>query len=79
MLWQDVLLMIGGFGFSVALWPAVKAKEKPPILTSAVTGSILASFCVAYATLGLWLAFGSIVINSSMWFVLMTQRLKRRK
>lgn len=74
MIWQDVLIMIGGFGFSIALIPALKAKDKPPRSTCLVTGGILASFCLAYSTLGLWLAFSATIICSSLWFILFFQR-----
>lgn len=74
MIWQDILLMIGGFGFSVALFPAVRAREKPPRSTCLLTGTILASFTIAYATLGLWLAFVATLVTSTMWFILLCQK-----
>lgn len=79
MIWQDVLLMLGGFGFSLALIPAVKAREKPPVATSLTTGGILATFCIAYATLGLWLAFGATAITSAMWLTLLVQKIQNEQ
>lgn len=74
MIWQDILLMLGGFGFVIALIPAVTSKSKPPRSTCLVTGGILYLFCAAYATLGLWLAFSATMITASMWATLLFQR-----
>ena len=78
MIWQDLVLMLGGFGFSIALIPAVKAREKPPRSSCLMTGSILGIFAVIYATLGLWLAFSSTIITAGMWFALLLQQTKLR-
>ena len=76
--WQDVVLMVGGLGFSIALVPAVRHKEKPPIATSLTTFLILALFSVAYATLGLWLACLSSVFTCLMWLILLVQKVRVR-
>jgi len=76
--WQDLVFTVGSFIFFVALLPAAKAKEKTPISTSLVTGSVLASFCFAYATLGLWLAAVTTIITALMWCTLAIQKLMRR-
>lgn len=73
--WEDKLLMIGGFGFSIALFLNVLQGPPPPISTCLMTGLILASFCVAYASLGLRLAFWSTVLTCILWFTLLIQRL----
>jgi len=77
-MWQDVVLMLGGFGFVVALLPAVRSSKKPPISTSLSTGLILTSFCVVYGSLGLWLAFIATGMTATMWFILAIQVSKRR-
>ena len=74
MIWQDVILMVGGFGFALALIPAVRAKNKPPRLTCLATGCLLLAFVVCYATLGLWLAAQSGALTALLWFVLLLQR-----
>lgn len=74
--WQDFLFMTGGVVFCLALIPALRAKHKPPICTSFMTGTVLYSFGIAYATLGLWLGFVAIVVNASMWYALMMQEIK---
>ena len=70
MIWQDILLMIGGFGFSIALFPSIIHKTKMPIATPLVTAIILSSYLLAYATLDLWLAFISGCLTSAMWWYL---------
>lgn len=70
MIWQDVLLMMGGFGFSIALFPSVRKRVRMPWVTPLVTGGILTSFLIAYSTLGLWLAFGSTILVAGMWWYL---------
>lgn len=76
-MWQDYVLMAGGFLFAVALYPAVKGKEKPPKSTSLLTGSVLLVFSIVYATLGLWLAFASTIITTTMWYILLGQVSRR--
>ena len=76
--WQDLVLMLGGFGFSVALIPMVRQHEKPPISASLPTVLILIAFGAAYATLGLWLAFLSGLFTCTMWLILLIQKLRRK-
>jgi len=47
MIWQDILMMIGGFGFALALIPSVIGKDKPEKSSCAITGGILTSYVVA--------------------------------
>lgn len=67
--------MVGSFGFSIALLPAVRADKKPPKLTCGMTGSILVLFCTAYSTLGLWAAFSVTLLTCTLWFILLVQQL----
>ena len=74
MIWQDIVLSIGGFLFSVALLPAIKAKEKPPRSSCLLTASILTVYCAVYASLSLWLAFFSGLLTAACWWTLLVQR-----
>lgn len=78
MIWQDIILMLGGFGFVIALVPAVRNREKPPVSTSLMTGSILVIFVICYAALDLWLAFVATITTAVMWLCLATQVLLRK-
>lgn len=73
-IWQDAVLMVTGFLFSVALIPTIKAKEKPAKLTCLLTAACLAINSVCLATLGLWLAFISVVLSDMVWWVLLFQK-----
>jgi hypothetical protein len=77
MVWQDILIAVGGFGFSIALLPSVLGKAKPAKPTCLVTGAILASYVPALVTLGLWLSAGATLISTTMWFILFFQRRER--
>lgn len=76
-IWQDIIFSIGGFIFSIALIPTIRAKEKPAVSSSAMTGSILAIYLICYATLHLWLAFISGILTTICWFILMIQAIKK--
>ncbi len=80
MLWQDYVLTIGSLVFSVALVPAVMAKEKPPLSTSVPTFFFLYLFAFVYATLSLWLSAGSALLTGSLWLTLAIQKyIQQRK
>ncbi len=79
MIWQDVLIMIGGFGFAIALIPAVWGRAKPPKSTCLLTATILTSYIIAFATLGLWLAAISTSLTAMMWWILLIQKREPQK
>lgn len=78
MIWQMMLMnlvfMIGGFLFVVALCPSVTSKDKPAWKTSALTGGVLVCYAVVQAMNGLWLAFLATFLTSLMWWVLFFQK-----
>jgi len=78
MRWQDIIMMIGGFIFAVALVPSVRSKDKPALSSSLTTGTVLLVFCVCYATLDLWLAFSSTILTVIMWYILAYQKMKSK-
>lgn len=75
--WQDVVLGVGQALFVVALIPTILGKEKPALLTSLMTGSVLAVFTFVFFTLGLWLGMVSSFLTSLSWFILAVQKLKK--
>ena len=79
MIWQDILMAIGGVGFSLALIPSVIGEHKPEKSTCAITGGILTSYVVAMATLGLFFSSIAIGITATMWWVLLYQQVRGRK
>ena len=74
MSWQDGLLFIGSIVLGLSLWPSIRGKDKPALKTSFVQTAILASYGIAYVTLGLWGAAAGIAINTLGWLVLLVQK-----
>jgi len=72
-------MMIGGFGFAIALIPSVIGENKPEKSSCAITGGILTSYVVAMATLGLILSAIATGITAAMWWVLLFQQVKGTK
>lgn len=71
MIWQDIVLSIGSFIFTIVLVPQLidcmhggYMNYKSAILTATVLGI----FCIVYATLGMWLA--AIPHTVSIWFAI---------
>jgi uncharacterized membrane protein len=79
MLWQDYVLTIGSLVFSIALVPAVMAKEKPPLSTSVPTFFFLYLFSFVYSTLSLWLATCTSALTATLWFILAFQKWRALK
>jgi CHASE2 domain-containing sensor protein len=79
MRWEDLVLAVAGFMFSVALVPALRGEEKPPLTSSLTTAGLLGCVGVAYAFLGLWLGLISTGLNCVAWAVLAIQRLRNRR
>ncbi|MFA7309614.1 MAG: hypothetical protein WC050_01780, partial [Candidatus Paceibacterota bacterium] len=54
MVWQDIVISIGGWAATFALVPTLIGRDKPAISSCFFTFTIVASFSICYATLGLW-------------------------
>lgn len=63
--------------FAVALIPSILSKDKPAIMTSLTTGSVLLVFSIAYFTLGLWVATFTNGIVGAMWLYLAWQKYRK--
>lgn len=74
MIWQDVLIMVGCFILGVALIPSVISRDKPARSTCLMSGLILISFTVAFATLELWLSTIAEAFAALMWLILLFQK-----
>jgi len=77
MIWQDILMMVGGFGFALGLLPSLLGKNKPAKSSCAITGGILTAYVVAMATLGLILSAVAVGITAIMWWLLLFQQVKK--
>ena len=74
MIWQDWLISVGTWVILLALLPSIFSKDKPALKTSLLTGTVLAFFAFAYATLNLWTSTISTALISIAWFVLAVQK-----
>ena len=79
MSWQDIVIGVGAWIFFFALLPSIFSKNKPALPTSIITGSVLASFVVAYASLSLWASAISTSFASAAWFILARQKYRENK
>lgn len=72
-MWQDYVLAVGAFLFTIALIPTLRGKNKPAFSTSVITSTVLWVFAGTYATLELWLATVAQVVGACAWGVLAWQ------
>ena len=77
MSWQDIVLAAGAWVFVIALIPAIRAEEKPPVSTSLMTGGVLTVYVVCMFTLGLVLSAVSTGLTATCWWILMVQRIMK--
>ena len=75
--WQDIVLATGSLILAVALVPSLHSKDKPALLTSITTSSVLFVFAFAYATLSLWYAMVTTGFTAILWAILAVQKLIR--
>lgn len=79
MLWQDIVLAVGGYVLAIALVPTILGKNNKPALSSSLlTGGILVVYAYVYATLHFWNAMASVSIAAIAWFVLAAQKYFKR-
>lgn len=75
--WQDLVLGAGQLAFAVALIPALRAAEKPPLGTSVSTALLMVVFAGAYLSLGLVSGAGMALVMAALWGALAWQRAMR--
>ena len=73
MKWQDIILGVGGFIFSISLLPSIFGEGKPEMLTSLLTATVLTVFAITYFSLKLRLAALSTILTAICWWVLLVQ------
>jgi hypothetical protein len=78
MLWQDYVLTAGSLVFSIALVPAVLAKDKPPLSTSVPTFFFLYLFAFVYSTLSLWISMCTTILTGTLWLILALQKYREK-
>jgi hypothetical protein len=71
--------MVGGMILWVSIIPMIRARNKPPFLTSVPTSVILSVFVVCLATLKLYLAAFSTTFTAALWWILVFQHIYQQK
>jgi len=74
MVWQDIVFTVGSFIFSVALIPTIRAKNKPPVITSFITFAVLATFVACYLSLGFYVSAIAGGLTAICWLILYIQK-----
>ena len=69
-IWQDIVLMIGGFVFAPSLVFTIMARTDVPLLTSLPTAIVLLIFAFCMWTLKLRLAAIANLLTSICWFII---------
>ena len=70
LIWQDIILMIGGFIFAPSLVISIIQNTHIPIMTSLPTAIVLTAFVGCYLTLKLKLAAIATSLTAVCWFIL---------
>lgn len=79
MSWQEIVFTVGSWVFLLALLPSLLGRDKPALLTSIATGSVLIAFAVAYLSLSLTSSGISIGLLGCLWLVLALQKYIQRR
>ena len=74
--WQDIVLFVGGFVLAGGIVPAIRGPEKPPFVTTLILVVMLAVFAVVFLTLSLWLTAFSVLVQGSLWAVVLVQTIR---
>ena len=73
--WQDWVLTIGNIILGAALFPSILSRDKPAILTSLPTGTVLLTFSIAFSSLSLWTSAVAVFIVAVLWYILIIQKI----
>jgi len=76
--WQDIVFASGQGVFVLALVPALRSRTKPPRSTCLITGSVLALFTFAFASLSFAWSAATSALCAFFWFILFIQQQRRR-
>ena len=74
MTWQDIVFSVGSWIFIIALIPSLISKDKPPVSSSLLTGSVLLIYALTYTTLHFWLTVASTGLLAIAWLMLAIQK-----
>lgn len=69
-IWQDYVLMIGGFIFAPSLIVSIVKGTEIPLMTSLPTAIVLTAFVICYISLKLRLAAFATALTALCWYIL---------
>lgn len=72
--WQDIIFSIGQWIFIFALFPSIFGSDKPALISSILTCTILMVYVLVYVSLSLWITAVSVGLLALTWFVLAVQK-----
>jgi hypothetical protein len=79
MTWQNIVLSIGVLVFVIALIPALRTMQKPPVQTSILYAVIVMGFTVVDVSFKLYLAAVLTFVNALQWLALAVQARRRHE
>ena len=74
MIWQDWVIMVCNFGFSLALIPTIRGHHKPKLSSCIITMTLLVIMVICFASLNLWFSAISGVLSVVAWVILAVQK-----
>lgn len=72
--WQDAVLTVVNVGYALALLPALRSRQRPPLYLSAYYGFGCAAAAVVFATLHLWGSTTLAAIQALLWIAVASRR-----
>lgn len=76
---QDFILSAANLIFFAALFPTVRSKDKPHVITSLLTSATLYVITGTYITIDLYYAAIITFMTASLWFVIAVQKYRLNK
>lgn len=73
MLWQDIVLTVGQFVFSLSLIPTIRAKEKPALSTCVMSAVMLTIYIPTLLSLQMYVSSFATVLVATGWWILLYQ------
>lgn len=75
MSWEELVFVLTNLVQAPMMWPMIRDRSKPSLRSSIPLALRALVSGAAYASLGLWLAFGAMVVVALLWAILAAQRL----
>ena len=77
--WQELVFFLGQMIFNISLLPSIFSKDKPALITSMLTATVIFVYVFVYGSLSLWLTGISVGTTGLLWAVLAYQKYRMDK